>query len=91
MICPTCGVIFKDQVSFRRHVNSHDNEEAKNNCDFCDYVGNSKNLYQHKINAHAQRSRFFAIKDSKLKLYYTFLEYENFIYVDKKMFNKTKI
>ena len=55
MICPTCGVIFKDQGSFSRHVNSHDDEKAKKNCELCDYVGNSKNLYQHRINAHDQK------------------------------------
>ena len=44
----------------------------------------------HNIWNTLKRSRFFAIKDSKLKLYYTFLEYENNLYVDKNMFNKNK-
>ena len=44
----------------------------------------------HNIWNTLKRSRFFAVKDSKLKLFYTFMEYENFLYVDKKIFNKNK-
>ena len=125
MICSICGMIFKDNGSFNRHVNDHSVDNVQKKCDVCEYVGNAKNLYQHKQNKHEQKQmscnnceKKFTTKSnlnrhikkdhefqehkshvcsscgkqlsSKQKLYYTFLEYENLLYVDKSMFNKTK-
>ena len=42
----------------------------------------------HNIWNTLTRSHFFSVKDSKQKLFYTFLEYENLLYVDKNKFNR---
>ena len=42
----------------------------------------------HQIWNLLTRRKFFAIKEKKKQLLYTFLELENLLYLDKKMFNK---
>ena len=84
MICPKCGKIFKDLGCYNRHVAGHEGDKPLKECDLCDYRGNTRNLYQHKINVHEERQfscknceKMFATKSNLNKHFKMEHEFQN--------------
>ena len=53
------------------------------NCDMCDYVGIWPNLIKHQKWNMLDQTRFFAVRNGCDKLLYTYIDYENNLYMDK--------